>query len=95
MISSGRLSIDPKEQHYGKGQEPDKERTLMFGDFMIEGKWFAAMDSAHTHILTLFGPRYKNHVAHWECVEGPLEMANDRERRLRLAWPRPSIQISP
>lgn len=34
---------------YGKGQEPDKEGTIMFADFMIEGQWFAAMDSAHEH----------------------------------------------
>jgi predicted 3-demethylubiquinone-9 3-methyltransferase (glyoxalase superfamily) len=32
--------------HYGKGQEPDKEGTVMFSDFMIEDQWFAAMDSA-------------------------------------------------
>src|SRR5687768_9514453 len=34
---------------YGKGQEPDKEGTVMFADFMLEGQWFAAMDSAHEH----------------------------------------------
>jgi len=34
---------------YGKGQEPDKEGTIMFSDFMINGQWFAAMDSAHPH----------------------------------------------
>lgn len=35
--------------HYGAGQEPDKEGTVMFADFMLEGQWFAAMDSAHEH----------------------------------------------
>lgn len=34
---------------YGKNQEPDREGTLMFADFKIEGQWFAAMDSAHEH----------------------------------------------
>ena len=34
---------------YGKGQEPDKEGTVMFADFMLEGQWFAVMDSAHEH----------------------------------------------
>jgi predicted 3-demethylubiquinone-9 3-methyltransferase (glyoxalase superfamily) len=34
---------------YGKGQEPDQEGTIMFSDFMLEGQWFAAMDSAHQH----------------------------------------------
>jgi len=34
---------------YGKGQEPDKEGSLMFSDFMIENQWFAAMDSALMH----------------------------------------------
>jgi predicted 3-demethylubiquinone-9 3-methyltransferase (glyoxalase superfamily) len=34
---------------YGKGQEPDQEGTIMFSDFMLEGQWFAAMDSAHEH----------------------------------------------
>jgi predicted 3-demethylubiquinone-9 3-methyltransferase (glyoxalase superfamily) len=31
---------------YGPGQEPDKEGTVMFTDFMLENTWFAAMDSA-------------------------------------------------
>jgi len=35
--------------HYPKGMEPDKEGTIMFSDFMLEGGWFAAMDSAHKH----------------------------------------------
>lgn len=35
--------------HYPAGMEPDKEGTLMFGDFQLEGQWFAAMDSAHRH----------------------------------------------
>jgi predicted 3-demethylubiquinone-9 3-methyltransferase (glyoxalase superfamily) len=34
---------------YPKGMEPDKEGTIMFSDFMLEGEWFAAMDSAHAH----------------------------------------------
>lgn len=34
---------------YGKGQEPDREGTIMFSDFMINGQWFAAMDSAWKH----------------------------------------------
>jgi predicted 3-demethylubiquinone-9 3-methyltransferase (glyoxalase superfamily) len=34
---------------YGKGQEPDKEGTIMFSDFMLESQWFAAMDSAGEH----------------------------------------------
>jgi predicted 3-demethylubiquinone-9 3-methyltransferase (glyoxalase superfamily) len=34
---------------YGKGQEPYKEGTVMFADFMIENTWFALMDSAGEH----------------------------------------------
>jgi predicted 3-demethylubiquinone-9 3-methyltransferase (glyoxalase superfamily) len=34
---------------YGPGQEPDREGTVMFADFMIENQWFAATDSAHEH----------------------------------------------
>lgn len=34
---------------YPKGMEPDKEGTIMFTDFMLEGQWFVAMDSAHKH----------------------------------------------
>lgn len=34
---------------YGKGQEPDKEGTVMFADFKLCDLWFAAMDSAHEH----------------------------------------------
>lgn len=35
--------------HYPAGMEPDKEGTIMFTDFMLEGEWFAAMDSARDH----------------------------------------------
>src|SRR5262249_12835079 len=31
---------------YGAGQAPEKERAVMFTDFMLDGQWFAAMDSA-------------------------------------------------
>lgn len=34
---------------YPKGMEPDKEGTVMFTDFELEGQWFAAMDSAREH----------------------------------------------
>lgn len=34
---------------YGADQAPDREGTLMYADFVLEGQWFAAMDSAHAH----------------------------------------------
>lgn len=34
---------------YGTDQEHDEEGTVMYGDFAIEGQWFAAMDSAQEH----------------------------------------------
>jgi predicted 3-demethylubiquinone-9 3-methyltransferase (glyoxalase superfamily) len=34
---------------YPAGMEPDEEGSVMFTDFMINGQWFAAMDSAHEH----------------------------------------------
>lgn len=34
---------------YGPGQAPDEPGTIMFADFMLEGSWFAAMDSAREH----------------------------------------------
>jgi predicted 3-demethylubiquinone-9 3-methyltransferase (glyoxalase superfamily) len=34
---------------FGSGQEPDREGTVMFADFMIEDQWFAATDSAQEH----------------------------------------------
>jgi predicted 3-demethylubiquinone-9 3-methyltransferase (glyoxalase superfamily) len=34
---------------YPKGQGPDKEGTVMFMDFQLDGTWFGAMDSAHDH----------------------------------------------
>ena len=37
---------------YRAGQEPDKEGTIMFADFILENCWFAAMDSAHEHNFT-------------------------------------------
>jgi predicted 3-demethylubiquinone-9 3-methyltransferase (glyoxalase superfamily) len=38
---------------YPAGMEPEKEGTVMFSDFMLEGQWFAAMDSAHEHEFAL------------------------------------------
>lgn len=37
---------------YPAGMDPDKEGTVMFTDFMLEGQWFAAMDSARMHDFT-------------------------------------------
>lgn len=37
---------------YPAGMDPDKEGTLMYADFMLEGQWFAAMDSARMHDFT-------------------------------------------
>jgi predicted 3-demethylubiquinone-9 3-methyltransferase (glyoxalase superfamily) len=34
---------------YTTEQAPDKEGTVMFGDFKLLGQWFAAMDSARMH----------------------------------------------
>jgi predicted 3-demethylubiquinone-9 3-methyltransferase (glyoxalase superfamily) len=34
---------------YGAGEEPDKEGTVKFAAFTLEGQEFAAMDSAHPH----------------------------------------------
>ncbi len=34
---------------YPAGMAPDKESTVMFTDFMLEGQWFAAMDSGRMH----------------------------------------------
>jgi predicted 3-demethylubiquinone-9 3-methyltransferase (glyoxalase superfamily) len=35
--------------HYPAGMEPDKEGSMMYGDFELEDRWFAMMDSAHKH----------------------------------------------
>lgn len=37
---------------YGANQKPDKEGTIAFTDFILEGQIFAAMDSAHAHDFT-------------------------------------------
>lgn len=34
---------------YPAGMEPEREGTVMFTDFKLEGHWFAAMDSAQQH----------------------------------------------
>lgn len=36
-------------RRYPKDMEPDKEGTIMFADFMINGTWLALMDSAYSH----------------------------------------------
>ena len=35
--------------HYGPGQEPNREGTVMFSDFKLEGTWFVAMDGGGEH----------------------------------------------
>lgn len=37
---------------YGKEHAPEKEGSLMFSEFAIEGEWFTAMDSAAEHTFT-------------------------------------------
>ena len=37
---------------YGKGEEPDKAGTVKHAAFTLEGRDFAAMDSAHEHNFT-------------------------------------------
>ncbi len=34
---------------YGENAAPDQPGKVMFSDFMLEGQWFAAMESAHEH----------------------------------------------
>jgi predicted 3-demethylubiquinone-9 3-methyltransferase (glyoxalase superfamily) len=34
---------------YGKGEEPDKEGTVKYANFLLEGQPFGVMDSAHEH----------------------------------------------
>jgi predicted 3-demethylubiquinone-9 3-methyltransferase (glyoxalase superfamily) len=34
---------------YPEGAAPEKAAKLMFAEFMLEGQWFAAMDSGHMH----------------------------------------------
>jgi predicted 3-demethylubiquinone-9 3-methyltransferase (glyoxalase superfamily) len=48
-VSVFRNSKPGALRRHGAGQGPDKEGTVMFGDFMVENGWFAAMDSAHGH----------------------------------------------
>lgn len=35
--------------HYGPGQEPNREGTVMFSDFMLLETWFSAMDGGGEH----------------------------------------------
>ncbi|NGP87110.1 VOC family protein [Fodinibius halophilus] len=37
---------------YGPDQQPNKEGTAAYADFMLENQWFAAMDSALDHDFT-------------------------------------------
>lgn len=34
---------------YPEGAAPEKDAKIMFAEFMLEGQWFAAMDSGHMH----------------------------------------------
>lgn len=43
--NSGRGMI----ARYPAGMGPDREGTVMYGDFFLEDQWFSVMDSARTH----------------------------------------------
>lgn len=51
-LSIFRHSTPGSLQHYGPGQEPNQAGTVMFTDFMLEGTWLAAMDSAMEHAFS-------------------------------------------
>ncbi|WP_038050919.1 VOC family protein [Thioalkalivibrio sp. ALJ1] len=48
-LSKFRHSQRGQLVRYPSDMEPDREGTVMFTDFMLEGQWFAAMDSAQEH----------------------------------------------
>jgi predicted 3-demethylubiquinone-9 3-methyltransferase (glyoxalase superfamily) len=48
-VSAFAHSKRGQAQHYPPGMEPDPPTSLMFGDFNLNGGWFAAMDSARVH----------------------------------------------
>ena len=39
-------------ERYPNGMEPEREGTVMFTDFMLDGQWFVATDSARRHDFT-------------------------------------------
>lgn len=51
-ISVFKNSRDGIIARYEANMEPDKEGTVMYEDFMIDGVWFSAMDSAREHGYT-------------------------------------------
>ncbi len=51
-VSVFKNSRDGIVARYGANMEPDKEGTIMYEDFMLDGVWFAAMDSAREHDYT-------------------------------------------
>jgi predicted 3-demethylubiquinone-9 3-methyltransferase (glyoxalase superfamily) len=51
-LSVFRNSKEGSLIRYDAGQEPDKEGTIMFADFMLEKYWIAVMDSAREHNFT-------------------------------------------
>lgn len=48
-VSVFRDSTMGQAHRYGPDQLPDKDGTIMFADFMLEKRWFTAMDSAQEH----------------------------------------------
>lgn len=50
--SGGKNSKRGTVARYPEGMTPDTAGTIMFTDYMLEGQWFAAMDSARMHKFT-------------------------------------------
>lgn len=46
VFRNGKVEVQAR---YGGGQGPDKEGTVQYATFVLEGMEFAAMDSAHPH----------------------------------------------
>lgn len=51
-VSTFKVSRKGMVTRYPAGMEPNKEGTLMFGDFQLENQWFAAMDGGGQHDFT-------------------------------------------
>jgi predicted 3-demethylubiquinone-9 3-methyltransferase (glyoxalase superfamily) len=78
---------------YGPDQQPDREGTVAYADFEIEGQLFAVMDSAHDHKFDLAGGARGSAAAARRSGPGKVRPrdgshAEDEEARCRRAGTR-------
>lgn len=80
---------------YPAGMEPDKEGTVMFADFTLEGQWFAAMESAREHDFHFDeGISFMVHCDTQEEIDDYWQKLTEGGREMACGWLRDKYGVA-